>query len=131
MKITILRIKKPKKEIDPELKLNEELQWLCKSFGLFGERDKEKSCYRVFLELLRNNQGLTSDEIAVKTHITRGTVIHHINILMDRGLAISQKNRYKLRTRNLSKLIKEIEEDVEETFKEMEKIAKRIDKSLR
>lgn len=131
MKITILRIKKPKKEIDPELKLNKELQWLCKSFGLFGERDKEKSCYRVFLELLRNNQGLTSDEIAAKTHITRGTVIHHINILMDRGLAISQKNRYKLRTRNLSKLIKEIEEDVEETFEEMEKIAKRIDKSLR
>lgn len=131
MKITILKIRKPKRENDPELRLNKELQWLCKSFGLFGERDKEKSCYRVFLELLRNQQGITSDEIAEKTHITRGTVIHHINRLTDTGLAISQKNKYKLRTRNLSKLMKEIEEDIEETLEEMEKIAKSIDKKIK
>ena len=125
MKLTIIKLKKPKN------KINEEIQWLCKSLGLFGERDKEKSCYRVFIELLQNNQGLSSDEISNKTRITRGTVIHHINKLMDSGMIISQKNKYKLRTRTINKLIKEIEEDVEETFKEMEKIAKKIDKKLR
>ncbi|GAG45787.1 unnamed protein product, partial [marine sediment metagenome] len=80
---------------------------------------------------LQNSQGLSSDEISNKTRITRGTVIHHINKLTDSGLIISQKNKYKLRTRNVNRLIKEIEEDVEETFKEMEKIAKKIDKQLR
>ena len=125
MKITIIKLKKPKN------KINEEIQWLGKSLGLFGERDKEKSCYRVFIELLQNNKGLSSDEISNKTHITRGTVIHHINKLMDSGMIISQKNKYKLRTRTINKLIKEIEEDVEEIFKEMEKIAKKIDKKLR
>ena len=127
----ILRIKKPKKETDPNMELNKDLQWFCKSFGLFGERDKEKSCYRVFFQLMRNKDGLTSDEVADKTHITRGTAIHHINRLMDSGLVISQKKKYRLRTRNLLKLIKDIEEDVEETFKEMERIAKKIDKKMK
>lgn len=125
MKLTIIKLEKPKHEI------NEEIQWLCRSLGLFGERDKEKSCYRIFIELLKNHKGLNSDEIAENTHITRGTVIHHINRLMDSGLVISQKNKYRLRMRNFSKLIKEIEDDVEETFEGMEKIAKKIDKKLK
>jgi len=124
MKVTIINLKKPKHEI------NEEIQWLCRSLGLFGERDKEKSCYRVFIELLKNNKGQSSDEIADNTRITRGTVIHHVNKLMDSGLVISQKNKYKLRTRNLYRLIKEVKEDVEETLLEMEKIAKKIDRNL-
>jgi len=125
MKVTLIKLEKPKNEI------NEEIQWLCKSLGLFGERDKEKSCYRVFIELLKHNKGLSSDEIAKKARITRGTVIHHINKLTDSGLIISKKNKYELRMRTFSKLIKEIEEDVDETLKEMEKIAKKIDKKLR
>ena len=124
MKVTIIKVKKPKDEI------NEEIQWFCRSLGLFGERDKEKSCYRVFVELIKNHHGLTSDEIADNARLTRGTVIHHINKLVDSGLVISQKNKYKLRMRNLFRLIKEIEEDIEETFKEMERIAKKIDKKL-
>ncbi len=125
MKITILKLEKPKNEI------NEEIQWLCHSLGLFTERDKEKSCYRIFIELLKNKNGQNSDEIAEHTHITRGTVIHHVNKMMESGFVISQKNRYKLRTKSLYKLIKEIEEDIEETLEEMEKISKKIDKQLR
>ena len=124
MKVTILKLEKPKNEI------NEEIQWLCQSLGLFSERDKEKSCYRVFIELLKHKNGLSSDEIAENTHMTRGTVIHHINKLADSGLAVSQKNRYRLRTRNIYRLIKELEEDIDETLREMEKIAKKIDKEL-
>jgi len=124
MKVTIIKLKKPKNEI------NDEIQWLCRSLGLFGERDKEKSCYRIFIELLKNKQGLNSDQIADNTNITRGTVIHHINRLTDSGLVISQKKKYKLRTRNLFRLIKEIEDDVEETFEEIERIAKKIDRNL-
>jgi len=125
MKVTILKLERPKNEI------NEEIQWFCQSLGLFGERDKEKSCYRIFIELLKHKNGISSDEIAEHTHITRGTVIHHINKLTDSGLVVSQKNKYKLRTRNIQHLIKEIEQDIEETFKEMEKIAKKIDQQLK
>lgn len=125
MKVTIIQLEKPENE------LNKEIQWLCHSLGLFGERDKEKSCYRIFIELLKNKKGISSDEIAEHTHITRGTVIHHINKLMDSGIVISQKNRYKLRTRNVYKLIREIEEDIQETLQEMEKIAKKIDKQIK
>lgn len=125
MKVTILKLERPKHEI------NEEIQWFCQSLGLFGERDKEKSCYRIFIELLKHKNGISSDEIAEHTHMTRGTVIHHINKLIDSGLVVSQKNRYKLRTRNICHLIKEIEQDIDEAFKEMEKIAKKIDQQLK
>ena len=96
MKVTIIKLKKPKNEI------NDEIQWLCRSLGLFGERDKEKSCYRVFIELLKNKQGLSSDELADQTNITRGTVIHHINRLADSGFVVSQKKKYRLKNIILS-----------------------------
>jgi len=33
--------------------LNESMQWFGKSLGLFGNRDRDKSCYRIFVELLK------------------------------------------------------------------------------
>ena len=47
-KITIVRINKPR-----EHTLNEELQFLGSSLGLFGLRDKNNSCFRIFIELLK------------------------------------------------------------------------------
>jgi len=124
MAFTIKQLEKPKNE------LNEELQWLCQSLGMFNERDKEKSCYRVFIQLLTCTRGLTSEEISRNTHITRGTVIHHINRLSEDGLVISQNGKYKLRANSLHRIIKELKEDLKEIFKEMEEIAQKIDKEL-
>ena len=77
--ITIIRNRLPKKQV------NEELQWFGDSLGLFNLRDKDKSCFRIFLELVKAakvNNPLTSDEIGEHLKLSRGTVIHHINKLM-------------------------------------------------
>ena len=102
-KITIISIRKPS-----EKNLNRDLQWFSESLGLFNERDKERSCFRIFVELIkatRRKTALSSDEIAARANLSRGTIIHHLNKLVDSGLIISYQNRYLLRVDNLEELV--------------------------
>jgi predicted transcriptional regulator len=126
-KITIVSVRKPARN------LNNELQWFGSSLGLFNLRDKDKSCFRVFIELLKAaklDKPLTSDEIAAKLGLSRGTVIHHINKLIESGIVIPHNNRYMLRVNNLELLVDEIKTDAERTFYDLRKVAKEIDQFL-
>ena len=127
-KVTIVRISKPQ-----EHEINEELQWFGNTLGLFNLRDKDKSCFRVFIELLKaakKDNPLSSDELAEKLGLTRGTVVHHINKLMSSGLVIRENRKYMLRVDNLSSLVDELERDVKRTWKNLHEIANNIDKRL-
>lgn len=127
-KITINRIRKPK-----EQNLNDELQWFFQSLGLFGNRDKNKSCFRmtiVLLKSLRDNDGLTSDEISERVNLSRGTVVHHLHNLMGSGLVIKNRNRYMLKVDNLSELVDEIEQDLYKTMSNLKEVAQQIDDRL-
>ena len=127
-KITIVRSRKP-----AENTINEELQWFGDSLGLFNLRDRDKSCFRVFIELLKSakrKQPLSSDELAYRLNLSRGTVIHHITKLMEAGLVTAYKNRYMLRVDNLKELINELKEDITRTCDDLKTIAEEIDKRL-
>ncbi|MDP7179948.1 MAG: winged helix-turn-helix domain-containing protein [Candidatus Woesearchaeota archaeon] len=127
-KITILRSRKP-----VEKSINRELQYLGTSLGLFNLRDKDKSCFRIFIELLRTaktKQPLTSDEIAHRTQLSRGTVVHHINKLMESGIVVSERNKYMLRVNNLSELIDELQKDILNMCHDLKETAEDIDKKL-
>jgi len=126
-RITIIRNRLPKKQV------NEELQWLGDSLGLFNLRDKDKSCFRIFLEIIKaakQGRPLTSDDISEKLHLSRGTVIHHINKMIEAGILIHQDNRYILRVDTLSQLVLELRKDVERTIEDMREIAEDIDRWL-
>ena len=126
-KITIERIERPK-----NLDLNKEIQWFSKSLGLFdSKRDKEKSCFRIFVTLVKSKKGLRSDEIASKANLSRGTVIHHIHNLAEKGIISNKKNKYFLRYGDFEDLIKEMHKNTERMFKDIENIAKKLDKELR
>ena len=127
-RITIVNIRKP-----GEHNLNQELQWFGSSLGLFNLRDKDKSTFRVFIELLKSakaKQTLTSDDLASKLSLSRGTIIHHINKLMESGLVIHEGKMYNLRVENLKSLIDEIEKDVKRACEDLKEIAKEIDNRL-
>lgn len=127
-RITIIQTSKPVKH-----DLNQELQWFAHTLGLFGERDKDKSCFRLFLELLKaikEQKSLSSDELAEKTRLSRGTVVHHLNELMRKGVVIPSGKKYVLREENLHSLIEDIKKDFDRMFKELEKSAEMIDKIL-
>jgi len=128
-KITIIKTRKP-----TEKNLNQELQWLGSSLGLFNLRDKDKSCFRLFIELLKatkRKHPLSSDELAYRLDLSRGTVIHHINKLMESGIVVNEFNRYMLRVNNLKELIDEIEKDLQRTCSALRDIAVEVDDKLR
>ena len=62
-RITINRVRKPSPD-----NVNDELQWFFDSLGVLGNRDKDKSCFRTVIVLLRSikRDGMTSDEISEK-----------------------------------------------------------------
>ena len=127
-RITIVNIRKP-----AEHNVNQELQWFGTSLGLFNLRDKDKSTFRVFIELLKSTKAdkpLTSDDLAARLALSRGTIIHHINKLMESGLVIHKGNRYILRVENLKSLIEEVEKDIKRACDDLKEVAKEIDERL-
>ena len=127
-RITIVNIRKP-----AEHNVNQELQWLGSSLGLFNLRDKDKSCFRVFIELLKSAKSrnvLTSDGLASRLDLSRGTVIHHINRLIESGLVVHEGNTYTLRVENLQSLIDEVEKDIKRACEDLKEVAKEIDNRL-
>ena len=113
--------------------VNEQLQWLGGSLGLFNTRDKDKSCFRIFITLLRSakeRKELSSDELATITGLTRGTVVHHLNRLMAAGLVETYKSKYVLRVDNLEALIQKLDDDLDETMKTLQGIAAELDAKL-
>lgn len=127
-KITIVKIRKPASH-----NINDDLQFLGNSLGLFNLRDKDKSCFRVFIELLKaakRNHPISSDELAYRLRLTRGTVVHHINKLKEAGIVVHEGKRYFLRVDRLQTLIKELRKDILRTCDDLEDIAKEIDKEL-
>jgi predicted transcriptional regulator len=116
-----------------EHNVNQELQWFGSSLGLFNLRDRDKSTFRVFIELLKSakaNNHLTSDELAARLALSRGTIIHHINKLMESGIVIHEGNSYTLRVENLKSLIEEVEKDIKRACDDLKEVAKEIDNRL-
>ena len=127
-RITIIRIGRPR-----SAGVNEELRWFGESLGLFSERDKESSLYRLFVELVksaRRAEPLTSDEIAYRLNLTRGTVVHHLNKLLHSGIVASDGRRYSLRVSNLEVLVEELRKDIRKALDELRQIAKELDEEL-
>lgn len=123
-RITIVSARKPRRN------LNDELQWLGNSLGLFSLRDKDRSCFRLFIELLKAakvHHALSSDALAAKLKLSRGTTVHHLNKLMETGIVMREGNKYILRVDNLEFLIDELRKDSERMFHDLKKIAKEID----
>jgi predicted transcriptional regulator len=110
--------------------LNQDIQWISNCLGMFNKRDKEKSCFRIFINLLKEENPISSDEIAEKSNLSRGTVIHHISKLRGSGIVIKKDKGYTLKTRNFEELIEEIEKDVFNTMKKIKEVSKQIDKRL-
>jgi len=126
-KITIVKISRPKHMI------NEELQWFGNSLELFNLRDKDQSCFRIFIELLKATKSqipISSDEIAMRLNLSRGTVVYHLNKLIESGIVIIVKNKYILRGNNLQELVDELESDIGNSFRELKKVAKEIDEGM-
>jgi predicted transcriptional regulator len=128
MRVTIIKETRPHSE-----NINSDLQWFCQTLGMFNLRDKEKSCYRLFVELLKaakNDRSMSSDDLADKLNLTRATVIHHLNSLIASGLVIAKDQKYYLRVNNLKELVELVEKDVVNVFGDLKNMAAKLDDEL-
>lgn len=113
--------------------INEGLYWISQSLGLFNERDKEKSCHRIFIQLIKekkNNKNLSTQEIANKSNLSRATVLHHIEKLMSSNIVREADHRFELIDPNLSSIILRLKKEMNEYLEEMEKLSRKLDKDL-
>ncbi len=127
-RITVVQIRHPQKS-----DLNSEIRYLANSLGLIGPRDKDNSCFRIFIELLkatRQNIAMSSDELAARTNLSRGTVVHHLGKLMEAGLVVNEQNRYLLRAGNLHAVVEEVQKDIMRSLSNLKNVARDIDERL-
>ena len=127
-RITIIKTTEPTND-----NTNELLQWFGGTLGLFNIRDKDRSCFRIFITLinsLKQKKGISSDEIANKTGLTRGTVVYHLNKLMEVGLVGETNNRYYLKHETLEEISESIREEINEAFDSLSYIGRNLDKKL-
>lgn len=128
-RITIVKVRRTNND-----NINQELQWIGNSLGLFNLRDRDSSCFRVFITLVRKAKSekmLSSDEIANNLHLSRSTVVYHLTRLIDSGLVVRESDGYQLRENNLHALIKDIHRDVDAVFNDLQQVAQEIDEKLR
>ena len=129
-KITIINMRAM-----PEPGVNEQLQQIGAALGLFSLRDKDKSCFRIFITLIHNMRrtqgaGLSSDEIALLTQLTRGTVVHHLNKLIAAGIVEYERGKYFLTFNNIEELVDRVERNIIRTLDSLRKTAQDVDYEL-
>jgi len=113
--------------------VQDELDWICQSFGFFEEIDREKTASSVFKEIVKateRNNLVTSTALAKKVGMSRGSVINHLNNLMQSGLIIKDGRFYAARSQSMFRTIEEIEEDIDRIFDKMKKRARMIDERV-
>ena len=111
----------------------QDVDWLCRSFGLVTTRDKDETSARIFqlvVDAAAKKRGVTSDLLAEMTHLTRGAVVHHINSFISAGVLVKEQRTYVLRSQSIKKTVEEIQKDAERIFEDLKKIAEELDQKL-
>ncbi|MDD3160052.1 MAG: winged helix-turn-helix transcriptional regulator [Candidatus ainarchaeum sp.] len=127
-KVTIRKVELPKNN-----DFNEKIAWICSTFGIFENIDKNKNAASIFKEIFlatTTGQVITSTVIAERLGLSRGATINHLNNLLKSGLIEKGGKYYFARSKTIEGIINEIEDDLIHIFSRMKRIAKEIDQDL-
>ena len=116
-----------------ESNTNEELHWISQALGLFNSRDNEKSCHRIFIQLVKakkDNKPLSSQELADLSHLSRATVLHHLDKLIESNIAKEINHKFILIDPNMNSIILRLKKEMNEFMDEMDRVSKKLDKEL-
>ncbi|MAG45815.1 MAG: hypothetical protein CMH63_03530 [Nanoarchaeota archaeon] len=112
---------------------NDALLFISQNLGLFNERDKEKSCHRLFIQLIdakKESKPLNSQELSLRSHLSRATVIHHMIKLVNLGIAKETNHKFELSEKNINLTLAKVKKQIDHIYKEMDNFAKLLDKDL-
>ena len=117
----------------PESNTNEQLHWISQALGLFNEREKEKSCHRIFVELIKakkDNKQVNSQDLADRSHLSRATVLHHLDKLIESNIVMEKEYEFELIDSSLNAIILRLKKEMNDFMVEMEKMSKKLDEEL-
>ena|SRR3989344_8411306 len=112
--------------------LHTDIEWVCESFGLCSGRDLDRISTQIVQGVLTHHYDsvLSSQMLAEELDIALGRVHHHLRHLMETGLLYREKRQIVLRGGSLKMAVRELRQDAERIFSEIEYIAEKIDKEL-
>tara|TARA_Y100000034_G_C6684735_1_gene301160 strand:- start:61 stop:438 length:378 start_codon:yes stop_codon:yes gene_type:complete len=114
-------------------KITIDIQILSQNIGLFNDRDKEKSCYRIFIELIKAKKDqrlLNSQELADKSHLSRATVLHHIEKLISSGIVQEYNHKFTLKEKNLTSTLLSLQKQMNDMYESTLELSKKLDQEL-
>ncbi|HLD83777.1 MAG TPA: winged helix-turn-helix transcriptional regulator [archaeon] len=117
----------------PPLQPDQDMEWFCRSLGLLGNRDKNKTGMKIFVMLVeasKENRAVDADNIAKKVKITRTAVLHHVKAMESEGLVDRRNGDFGLRAHNFQSLVDEIEKDMLRAFDSIREIAEDMDSRM-
>ena len=127
--ILLIKLEKPR-----EKKLDQDIHWLCNSFGLSSGRDTENLATKIVMDLLEQMSGseekVSSEKIAESLDVNPSRVNHHVRNLINSGLLYRERRRLCLRGGSLKAAVQEMRKDSERIFNELEEIAEEIDRQM-
>lgn len=116
-----------------EKSLSNDINWVCESFGFYEKIDKNKTSaaiFKILLEKTRNNQGVTTRELAKELKISRISALNHMKKFITAGLASQEGLEYWLRSPRLQRTIRELRKDLNRIFEDIEEITGEIDSEI-
>lgn len=124
-KIAIRVLEKPDAK-DPE----KMLAWFVAALGLSGDKEDsiEEQILRDFAYAAKKEEGISSSELKLDRHVARSTVIYHLNRFMEVGLIVKKGRKYYLRAADMTKVIEELEYDIDREMQRMLDTAKEFDR---
>lgn len=114
-------------------RLNEDVEWLCRSMGLVKGRDTDETALRLFravLFSLAEHRRLTSDGLAEELRIKRAVVNYHLRQFIDAGLLTREKYHLLLRGGSMRRTLLEVKRDADRIFDDLFEIAAEVDAAL-
>ncbi|MFH1545524.1 MAG: ArsR family transcriptional regulator [archaeon] len=112
---------------------DEDFNWILRCLGFFEPMDRDKTAASIFREIVKATEKgrlLSSTDIAEMVKMSRGAVVNHLSNLQRSGLIIKEGRYYKARSKSIFRTIREIEEDIDRVFRQMEQTAKELDEEM-
>jgi predicted transcriptional regulator len=105
------------------------IRWFCEAFGLSTEKgdELEEEILKDFIYAAFRDSGLSSSEIKLDRPTPRSTVVYHLNRFVDMGIVVKRGRKYYLRATDMSRVVEELEYDMNREMMKMLDMAKELD----
>ncbi|MDO8554389.1 MAG: hypothetical protein Q7S22_06275 [Candidatus Micrarchaeota archaeon] len=123
-RILVIFLQRPQQEST----VDEDIAWICKALGFADdEHDLATFIFKSIIDASKNDEGITSKEIADQTKVTQAAIIYHLNSFIRTGLVVKDGRNYKLRASTLDESFEELQVDLTNRIDKMRAVAQRID----